>query len=94
MSYIPTRDADALIWMQAFSAGLTNHTAALFLNSTDATAVANAVAEFAAALAVASNNETRTPGNVEIKDTKRNLAEALCRQYAIGSSTTQASITI
>ena len=81
--FIPGRDADALIWMQSFSTNLSNNPALYEISAADAASIATAVQEFADALAISENVATRTPGNVNAKDTKRNAAEALCRQYAI-----------
>lgn len=80
--YIPTREADALIWMQAFASTIQANFATYELTSADATTISNAVQAFADALAIVAEPTTRTPVNVNTKDTLRNAAENLCRQYA------------
>jgi hypothetical protein len=81
--FFPRPDADALLWMLGFSNGISSSPATYQLTPGDATTIATAVSEFQAALELAEAPLTRTPGNVNAKDTKRNLAETLCRQYAI-----------
>lgn len=81
--YIPSEDANALPWMQSFSGGITANPALYGLTTADATAIAAAVANFATALATATAPTTRTPVAVSAKDTARNSAEAMCRQFAI-----------
>ncbi|MCC6682206.1 MAG: hypothetical protein IT445_14995 [Phycisphaeraceae bacterium] len=82
-SYIPTTDAHALQWMQAFSGGITASPSTYMLSVSDATAISSAVDAYATALATATDPNVRTPVNVNIKDTTRNAAEQICRQYAI-----------
>jgi hypothetical protein len=80
--YIPKQDAQALLWMQAFAAGIDGNPATYFVSAADATAITNAVDAFAAALADATDPNQRTPVIVATKDEARNAAEQLCRQFA------------
>jgi hypothetical protein len=82
--YIPNQDAEALAWMQTFSAGITASPSTYDLVAADATAIAAVVSAFAGAQAVAINPATRTPVAVNDKDEARASAEELCRQYAAG----------
>lgn len=82
-SFIPRRDSDALIWFRAFADGIQAEPATFELTPADATTLVDAVDAFQAALIVAGNPATRTQGTVNTKDTARNAAEAVCRQYAI-----------
>lgn len=83
-SYIPTQDAQALAWMQTFASGIAASPATYQLQASDATAIDNAVDAFASAYGVAVDPATRTPVTVNLKDTARNAAEQICRQYALG----------
>ncbi len=82
-SFIPRTDAQLLIWMEAFAQGISSNPGSFDLTGADATTINEAVIEFSDALSVATYVPTRTQDTVNIKDTKRNAAEALCRQYAI-----------
>ena len=82
--YIPAQDAEALAWMQTFSAGITASPATYNLVAADATAIAAAVSAFAGAQAIAVDPATRTKVTVNQKDAARANAEELCRQYAAG----------
>lgn len=79
----PPKDADALGYMQSMSNGITLSPSTYQLSSSDASAIALAVQEFADARAIAINPATRTAGSVLTKDQKRVSAEQICRQYAI-----------
>lgn len=81
--YIPSEDANALIWMQSFAGGITANPALYGLTAGDAAAIQGAVDAFATALPIAKTNSTRTPVTVNAKDTARNSAEAICRQFAV-----------
>jgi hypothetical protein len=83
-SYIPAQDGLALTWMQTFAAGISADPATYQLQTSDATAIQNAVDAFAAAYADAADPTQRTPVNVNLKDTTRNAAAQICRQYAMG----------
>ena len=81
--FMPRKDADLLIWLQSFSSGISSSPATYELTASDAATIATAVQEYADALALAEAPLTRTPGNIAAKDTKRDLAKAICREYAI-----------
>ncbi|MCI0365028.1 MAG: hypothetical protein L0219_14215 [Phycisphaerales bacterium] len=80
-SYIPAQDAQALIWMQTFSQGITANPGLYMLTAADAAAISAAVAAFDVALDVASDPTTRTPVSVATKDDARTAAEQICRQF-------------
>ena len=82
-SFIPDRDAEALNWLQVFSAGINANPGVYELMASDALAIKNAVDAFAAAYADSIDPATRTPVVINTKDTERNAAEQICRQYAI-----------
>jgi hypothetical protein len=81
--FIPAQDAQALLWMEAFATGIQSNFAAYELSAIDAAMISDAVAEFSDALSIATTVPTRTKDTINIKDTKRNAAESLCRQYAL-----------
>lgn len=81
--YIPPEDANALLWMQAFASGLTANPALYGLTAADAAAIQNAVDAYDSALTVANNPGTRTTVTVNDKNTSRNSAEQICRQFAM-----------
>ena len=82
-SFIPRQDHLALAWMQSFGNGIAANPATYELTAADATTITTAVQEFQDALAVTDSVPTRTKDTINIKDTKRNAAESLCRQYAL-----------
>lgn len=82
-SYIPAQDAQALLWMQAFSGGISANPAMFGLTAADAAGISAAVASYQSALSTATTPTTRTPTTVEAKDAARNSAEQICRQFAI-----------
>src|SRR5688572_32859894 len=82
-SYIPTSDGLALTWMQTFSDGISASSAGYMVSSADAANIASVVSDYAAAYALAVDPATRTPVNVINKDNARNVAEQLCRHFAI-----------
>jgi hypothetical protein len=75
-SYIPSKDAQASIWMQTFAGGISASPATYQLAVADATTISNA-------LMIASDPATRTPGAIATKVDLRKTAEAICRQYAM-----------
>ncbi|MGI9015207.1 MAG: hypothetical protein ACR2GY_13300 [Phycisphaerales bacterium] len=83
MDYIPGKDADALIWMRAFANVISASPSTYQLVPPDGVMLSTAVDEFETALQTANTQSTRTPGAIQTKDTKRNAAETLCRQYAV-----------
>jgi hypothetical protein len=80
--YIPKPDAEALIWMQTFAAGISASVATYDLVAADATAINAAVDAFASANSVAASPATRTPVSINLRDVARDAAESICRQYA------------
>ena len=82
-SPIPDKDSEAILWMEAFSGGISASPSTYQLSAPDATAIANAVLAFGNALSIASDPSTRTSGTVAAKDDARTAAEQICRQYAI-----------
>lgn len=82
-SFIPRPDHQALAWMSAFSTVLSSSPETFLISQADADSIEAAVLSFAAALAVTDVVQTRTQGTVNAKDTARNAAESLCRQYAV-----------
>ncbi|HEY7115789.1 MAG TPA: hypothetical protein VH475_04330 [Tepidisphaeraceae bacterium] len=81
--FIPNPDAQALIWMQAFAAGIAANPPLYMLTTPDATAISAAVSAFDTALAASSNPATRTPVTIAAKDGARAAGESICRQFAI-----------
>jgi hypothetical protein len=80
--FIPSQDANALLWMQTFANTIAADPAGYMVTAADATTISNAVAAYASALAIAVASETRTPVSISLKDETRNSAEQVCRQYA------------
>jgi hypothetical protein len=80
--YIPDNDARALGWMQTFAAGLVSSPSVYMVSAAEAAGIQSAVDAFAAAYADAIDPAQRTPVVVAIKDSTRNAAAQLCRQYA------------
>ncbi len=73
-NYLPARDADLLGWAQAFSAQVTATPTAFGLVAGQATTLAGFVSAYQSALAVATNEATRTKSTVAAKDVaKANL---------------------
>ena len=66
-TFIPPRDADALVQLQAFSINISAAYGSYGLGKPDADTIASVVGQFAAAFAAASNPATRTPGAVNLK---------------------------
>lgn len=82
-SYIPSRDNDALTWMLTFANGIAADPAKYMLVAADAANISALVADFQAAFLVAADPANRTPVNISAKDAARNVAEQLCRNYAM-----------
>lgn len=80
-SYIPRKDADALIWMKTFAGGLLAEPYAYMLSPSDAQSIAQAVGEYEQALGRATSPETRTSSAVCEKDQTRNSAEQICQLF-------------
>ena len=80
--FIPQSDDDCLAWMNQFSGVIVADPPRYMLQASDGNTIAVAVEEFADALAVTDNANTRTPATTATKAIKRAAAEAVCRQYA------------
>lgn len=81
-NYIPTRDADFMVWLDNFSTLLTAAPLTYGLTAADASALAALTATFDTALAAATNGSTRGPSTIAAKDAARAGAEARARQLA------------
>lgn len=82
-SYLPAQDGLALTYMQTMSAGISADVAKYFVSVADSENLASAVSAYAAAYALAVDPATRTPVNIALKDETRNVAEQLCRSFAM-----------
>lgn len=82
VQYIPSRDADFMVWIDNFSELLTAAPTDYGLTSSDATALAALTADFDSALSAATNGSTRGPSTIAAKDSARAAAEARARQLA------------
>jgi hypothetical protein len=80
--YIPNTDVGALNWMLTFAGGLVADPARYMTSVAEAAAIQLAVNAYDAAHADSIDPAQRTPVVVAIKDSARNAAEQLCRQYA------------
>ena len=67
-SFLPRKDADLLLWAQAFSSQITATPTAFGLVSGQATAFATLFSTFQTAMNVANNDSTRTRGSIAAKD--------------------------
>jgi len=81
--YIPSTDAGALQWMEAFAAGISANAPLYGLSAADAAGIQAAVDAYATALTVATTPSTRTEVTINDKNNARNAAEQICRQFAI-----------
>ena len=81
--YIPAEDAGFRTWAENFASNLSTNPALYMLTAAQAASVQGVVDDFVAALAVATNENTRTKPTIIAKDNARSVAESLCRQYAI-----------
>jgi hypothetical protein len=82
-AYIPRADRDALAWLQGFVGALSQSPAAYMVGQPDLDTLQRAVNEYAAALAAASSEQSRTKPVVLLKDQTRHSAEQVCRLYAM-----------
>jgi hypothetical protein len=80
--YIPTTDAGKLAWLKNFAGVIAAKPSVYQLSPGDAATIQAAVDEYEAALGDANDPSTRTPVNIALKDSARNSAVQLCRQYA------------
>lgn len=81
--YLPATDSEARDWMNTFAAGIAASPATYGLAAADASAIQAAVDAYNAAYLIAVDPATRTPVTVNQKDTARNAAEQIGRQYAV-----------
>jgi hypothetical protein len=72
--YIPQREADTLLFLNNLSAQVSAQYADYGVTASLANALAEQVADFAAARAVTQDGMTRSPGNIILKDQKKRLA--------------------
>jgi hypothetical protein len=82
-SFIPRPDHLALAWMTTYADNIAASPHTYELSVSDSNAISSAVDEFRQALIISDNEMTRNAGTVNVKDTKRNAAESLCRQFAM-----------
>lgn len=80
--FIPQRKAEFQQFAMAFASAVGSSPWTYGISQSDADTIQRAVDEFNEAFALASSPLTRTPGNVSVKDTKRNQLESLIRMYA------------
>ncbi|MEM6855857.1 MAG: hypothetical protein AAF593_15720, partial [Planctomycetota bacterium] len=81
---MPSRSSDLAAWAKDFSALVVADPPAYGLTADQGTAVGDAVAAFVAAYETAANRETRTPVNIEAKNTaKRAMIEAIRRAVKV-----------
>jgi hypothetical protein len=80
--FIPQNEDACLAWMNQFSGVIIADPPRFMQQPSDASTIASAVADFAAALLVTKDKNTRTPATTATKEIKRAAAEAVCRQYA------------
>lgn len=80
--YIPSRDADLNNWLANFSALITASPMTYGLLTTDATAIAAAVAAWVAAYTLVTSSATKTAQTVAAKNTQRVTVLSIVRPYA------------
>lgn len=80
--YIPTKDADLDLWLANFSTLITAGPPTYGLVAGDATAIATAVANWAAAYALVTSPSTKTAQAVSDKDTQKTTVLGIVRPYA------------
>ena len=81
--YIPAEDAQFQVWAVAFAAAMVANYGLYSLSQAEAQSIKEAVDDFVAKFAISSSEATRTKGSVANKNEARNVAEVLCRQYAM-----------
>lgn len=79
--YMPRKDADAVIWIRCFSAGLSDRPATYHVSPSESDVVADAYQRFADAYANVATPQTRIRSAVEEKDATRAQAERTCRPF-------------
>lgn len=81
-SYIPSREADMLLWAQNFSTLITANPANYGLTAGDATTIDGFVDAFDSALTTAVNPATKTIATVAAKNGAKTAMLDICRPYA------------
>ena len=81
--YCPPGDGPFRTWLEGFSGGISSDPARFMLAPGQAASIQGVADDYYAALAIATNEATRTRPNIIEKDNKRSIAETLCRQYAM-----------
>lgn len=81
-NFLPSKDADLLVWANNFSAKITATPVAYGLLAGQATAFAAILSSYSSALATSSNPVTRTRGTVAAKDAARTPMTASARNLA------------
>ncbi len=81
--YIPREDANFRTWAEHFASHLSATPELFMLTPAQAASIQSVVDDFVTALAVATDEATRTKPSIAAKDDARAVAETLCRQYAI-----------
>ena len=81
--YIPTKDADLMVYANSFDGRTTADPALYGLVAGDAAQIHAAAQDFATKLALASDPGTRTEAAIASKDTAKVLLTALLRGYAM-----------
>jgi hypothetical protein len=81
--YIPSKDADFLIWAQNFANNIGLNPGLYMLTAAQSDSISDAVTLFGAKFAIASNELTRTKQTVADKEDARAAVEPLLRQYAM-----------
>jgi hypothetical protein len=81
--YIPAEDAQFSLWAQAFAAGISSNPALYQISAAQAASIQGVVNAFVTALLTATTETTRTKATIIGKDDAREVAEGLCRQWAI-----------
>lgn len=81
--YIPPDDDGFRTWAENFAQNISANPPLYMFTAAQAASIQGVVDDFVAALAVATNELTRTKPTIIAKDDARSIAETLCRQYAI-----------
>jgi hypothetical protein len=81
--YLPNKDADLMVFGNAFASKVTAAPATYGLVANDATAISAAAADFAAKYATAADEATRTAAAIVAKDAARLTLIAILRAYAM-----------
>lgn len=81
MTYIPNRDVDLLAWSLNFSTLLTADPNRYGVDASDALVIQGEYDDFAAAMAIVSSDDTRTPAAIAHKNGVKALLLADCRYF-------------